>query len=113
MSEILKHIGNTIFCMYQKPFSHDWDRRLREAITNGEVVEAGRHTIEIKHGNDLMSIWISNRWYSFGNLFYINGNYVDEELQFRPRFRTMQALWDLYQRERRKHLAGEYEKLFL
>lgn len=109
---IISHIGNTVFRMYQKPFSSDWDNRLNEAITHGKVVRAGDHTIEIKHNEILMSIWVSNRWYAFGNLHYINGKFVPEELQFRPRFKTMERLFTLYKRERTKFLNSEYKNLF-
>lgn len=109
---IVSHIGNTVFRMYQKPFSRDWDKRLNEVIEHGKVVRAGEHTIEIQHNGIVMSIWTSNRWYSFGNLHYINGKYVPEELQFRPRFKTMEKLWELYQRERSEFLDSEYKNLF-
>ncbi|WP_414454355.1 hypothetical protein [Enterobacter roggenkampii] len=112
MSDIISHIGNTIFGMYQRQFSNDWDVRLDEAITHGEVIKAGEHTIEIMHGNDLLSIWIENRWYAFGHLFYANGKFVERNIQFRPRFKTMKRLWSLYQRERAEFLEGEYKNLF-
>lgn len=109
---IISHIENTIFGMYQKPFSSDWDNRLNEAITHGEVVRAGEHTIEIKHNGILMSVWVSNRWYAFGHLHYINGKFVPEELQYRPRFKTMERLFALYKRERDEFLNSEYKNLF-
>lgn len=112
MSEILCHIANTIFGMYQRPFSRDWDSRLDDAITHGEVIRAGEHTLEIIHGDNLLSVWVSNRWYSFGHLWYANGKPVNGDIQFRLRFKTMRRLWDLYQRERCAFLDSEYKNLF-
>lgn len=112
MSEVLSHIGNTIFGMYQRPFSDDWDKRLNEAMTHGAVIKAGKCSLEIIHGEDLLSIWVANRWYAFGHLYYSNGKYVETEIQFRPRFKTMQRLWALYQKERCAHLESEYTSLF-
>lgn len=112
MSEILSHIGNTIFGMYQRQFSSEWDKRLDDAITHGKVIKTSEYTIEIMHGYDLLSIWVENRWYAFGHLYYANGKFVERNIQFRPRFRTMNKLWDLYKKERYAFLDSEYKNLF-
>lgn len=109
---IISHIGNTVFGMYQRPFPSDWDKRLSEAIEHGRVLNTTEHTIEIQHNENVMSIWVANRWYAFGHLYYINGRGVPSELEFRPRFKTMERLWDLYIMERHKLLDSEYKNLF-
>lgn len=112
MKDIISHIGNTIFGMYQRQYSSDWDLRLDEAITHGKVIKAGECTLEIVQDDDLLSVWIANRWYAFGHLYYANGKFVERNIQFRPRFKTMKRLWALYQKERAEFLNVEYKSLF-
>lgn len=43
-------------------------------------------------------VWVGNRWYAYGYLYTINGRHIKWCDAFRPRFRTMRRLYNLYMR---------------
>lgn len=86
------HVANTVFCMYQKPFSEQWDLRLQHIIEDGEVLSVSEHVITFACDGDVLEVWKSNRWYSYGTLYRVNGEHINSRLEARPRFRTMRQL---------------------
>ncbi|MBA8034187.1 hypothetical protein HV096_19275 [Citrobacter freundii] len=112
LKSYVEHFANLIFGMYQHTFSEWWDSRLNNLLDKGEVIEAGMYTLRIKYKGDGIEIWCSNKWYSFGNEYRVNNRTVDNERQYRPRFKTMVKLWNIYQSEREKHLDEDYLSMF-
>lgn len=112
IKNLLCHCANTLFGMYQRPYSEAWDKHLNEIMDGYKYVEAGQYTITFEYENDIIEIWTSNRWYAFGHIYYVNGKGVEKEHEFRPRFMTMLRLWDLYSSERNKFLNENYDALF-
>ena len=96
IKNLLCHFANTLFGMYQRPYSEEWDKHLNEIMDGHKSVEAGRHTITFEYQNNIIEIWTSNRWYAFGHIHYVNGKNVEPESEFRPRFMPMLKLWELY-----------------
>lgn len=74
--EILKHVGNTIFGMYQQKFCHEWDLVLRKIINECEVSEFSEHTITFTTKCGQVCVWCANKWYGFGHLYEVNGKSV-------------------------------------
>lgn len=109
--EILKHVGNTIFGMYQQKFCREWDSALRKIINECEVSEFSERTITFttKHGQ--VCVWCSNKWYAFGHLYEVNGKGVGGKNERRPRFETMQTLHRLHSRLCREKSQGDYSRL--
>lgn len=108
----LCHFANTLFRMHQQPFSEEWDARLNELLDRGEIVECREHILTIKYLGNEIDIWCSNKWYSFGYEWRVNGCYVDSNRRYRPRIKTMVKLWNVYQTERNIALDSEYQSLF-
>ncbi|WP_051640572.1 hypothetical protein [Siccibacter colletis] len=108
----LSHFANTLFRMHQQPFSDEWDARLNELLDHGEIVDCRENTLTIKYLGNEVDIWCSNKWYSFGHAWRVNGFYVDINRQYRPRINTMVRLWDVFQTERNMALDNEYLSLF-
>lgn len=94
--DYLRHIGNTLFSMYQEPFNADWDAQLIKLMDEGKVISASRHCVTFSLHGQGYDVWVSNRWYSYGHLYEVNGQCVPKRLQYRPRFRTMRSLNQLH-----------------
>lgn len=89
---MLKYIGHalrTITGFYQKEFSKHWDSILDDLIDNGEVIEIRTHNITIMKDNIHYTIWHSNEYYAYAHLWRVDDKKVDNDIQFRPRFKTM------------------------
>ncbi|CAI1628882.1 Uncharacterised protein [Serratia proteamaculans] len=102
-NDYLSHTVNTLFFMYQEPFNHDWDTRLIQLLDEGKVISASRHCVTFSLHGMSYDVWVSNRWYSYGYLYEMDGKYVPKYLQYRPRFHTMRRLNQLHG----KMLLGE------
>ncbi|EAA5549108.1 hypothetical protein LGA02_003862 [Salmonella enterica] len=92
LMDYLCHIGNTLFCAYQLPFSQEWDDQLNKLLNEGVLLFANKHTATFSIGEHTVEIWIANRWYSFGEVHRLDGEYPPSSLNCRPRFRTMRRL---------------------
>lgn len=112
MSEYIKHIANTIFGMYQVPYSEEWDRELNDIMDSGRVIETSDCTITYLYKGNAMSIWTANRWYAFGHLERVNDSCVGKKFQKRPKFKTMLKLWNAYSTAHDNFQNAEFKKLF-
>lgn len=112
MSELIKHIANTAFRMYQEPFSEEWDLELNEIMDSGRIIETSDCTITYMYKGNKMSIWTANKWYSFAHLVRVNDREVGRKFQRRPRFKTMQKLWSAYSTAHDNFQDAEFKKLF-
>ncbi|MBJ9236996.1 hypothetical protein GHV37_20380 [Citrobacter koseri] len=92
IKDYLCHSANTVFGMYQQPFNREWDGMLRRILEAGKLLNISDHTITFHCGGDVFEVWTSNRWFSFAHLYRLNGEYIAEHLQARPRFSTMRHL---------------------
>lgn len=108
----LCHIVNTLVGMYQEPFSQEWDDELNSIMSNGVVENTTRLTVDFRYENDIITVWTGNRWYSFGHLHRVNGNFVEDEFRFRPRFKTMVRLHELFSEKRQSQLKNQYREYF-
>lgn len=82
--------------MYQEPFNADWDAQLIKLMDEGKVISANRYRVTFSLHGQSYSVWVSNRWYSYGHLDEVNDQCVPKCLQYRPRFRTMRRLNQLH-----------------
>ncbi|MGL4769474.1 MAG: hypothetical protein ACRC2I_01070 [Plesiomonas shigelloides] len=78
-------------------FNAQWDRALRMLMTKGEVIELTRYTIEIALEGISYSVWIGNKYSSYGNLYKKkigDGEWIEtpECVQYRPSRSTMLKL---------------------
>lgn len=108
LMDYLCHIGNTLFCAYQLPFSQEWDDQLNKLLDEGVLLFTGVCTATFSIGEHTVEIWIANRWYSFGEVHRLDGEYPPSSLNCRPRFRTMRRLHALVQR----HAIEEVKSCF-
>lgn len=109
--DYLCHICNTICGMYFYKFSDAWDKRL-SAILDDEAnwVDVGGSScvLNISTEEHTLSVWVANRWYSYGYLCELDGKHIENPEVVRPRFRTMRRLHrvaERYQNERRSDAA--------
>ncbi|MFS9881858.1 hypothetical protein WKV47_25945, partial [Salmonella enterica] len=93
LKDYLCHIANTLSGMYQLPFSQEWDDQLNKLLDEGALLFVGQYTATFSTGEHTVEVWIANHWYSFGNLYRLDGEYVYPSCQHRPRFRTMRRLY--------------------
>ncbi|CQH41780.1 MULTISPECIES: hypothetical protein [Yersinia] len=110
-TEILSHIGNTIFGHYQNDFCPQWDEILNRILDSGELVECRGGVISFKFEGKEIDIWANNKWYSYGNVWRIDGVLIEQPLQKRPRFKTMQRLNNLHTELRLKESKAKYQGL--
>ncbi|MFV4845181.1 hypothetical protein ACNJKD_01755 [Edwardsiella tarda] len=96
MIDYIGHAFRTVTCFYQLPFSAEWDRRLNEIIEGGDIVGCDSHTIDFCYCGNVISVWIENRWYAFGEEYRVNGGIVPYSMRFRPTFKAMKKLWNAY-----------------
>ena len=108
----LAHIGNSIFGMYQQPYSAEWDSLLNSILDEGRIKEVRSYTITFDYqGNDI-EVWCANKWYSFGHVHCVNGQIVGRGREFRPGIKTMVRLWEIYSALYEKQLDSDYLSLF-
>ncbi len=110
-TEILSHIGNTIFGHYQHDFCPQWDEILNRIIDSGELVGCRDGLVSFKFEGKYIDIWANNKWYSYGNVWRINGVVIEKPLQKRPRFKTMQKLNNLHTELWLKESKAKYQEL--
>ncbi|QGH60765.1 hypothetical protein [Serratia proteamaculans] len=111
----LGHVFRTVFGFYQKKFNQQWDSLLNEILENGDIQEVEKCTVDFSYKGDVYCIWISNRWYAYGNLYALNNKDVGSELEFRPAFKTMVRLYEI---TRHKHAAvinrdDDYRRIYV
>lgn len=111
MFDYIGHAFRTITGFYLKPFSEEWDLKLNDIIDRGDIIECSEYTIDFIYRDAVISVWIENKWYSFGYENSINGGRVPVEMQFRPRFKTMKRLWEVYAPNRHNRIAECYQAL--
>jgi len=109
--EILRHVGNTIFGMYQHPFCQLWDDSLNKIINECEVVELSEYTMTFGTTSGQICVWCANRWYAFGHVYSVNDKCVGSENERRPRFSTMQKLQRIHSRLWSEKLKADYNRL--
>lgn len=98
------HFCRSVLRMYQQPYSHEWDKQLNQLIDKGAVTGVSAHTLTIRYAGTYYEIWTSNRWYAFGHLYRHGSQPAGRRSAMvpkgdwrRPRFRTMQRLWEVYE----------------
>lgn len=91
------HAANTIFGMYHEPYNSKWNEILNRIIDNGEVIDITDYTVCFKYKSNLYRIWCGNKYYSYGNIYMVNGLMVSDRNKFRPRFNTMLKLEQIHE----------------
>ena len=112
--DYLCHIVNTILGMYFYKFSDEWDKLLSALLDDEEnwlSVGGGSCVLQIATEEHVLSVWVENRWYSFGYLCELDGQYMDRQYAARPRFRTMRRLHDIAQRYQEERKAAAERRL--
>lgn len=115
MKFLLGHVFRTAFCIYQKKFNKQWDCLLNRILDDGKLVKVELHTVDFLYQGGVYCVWISNRWYAYGNLYALNDKYVGSELEFRPAFKTMVRLYEV---TRHQHAAvvnrdDDYRRIYV
>lgn len=90
--DYLCHIGNTIFGLYQPPFSKEWDKTLNQLLDEGECLFVEEYTAAFWLDGDVYRVWLKNQWYGYAKLQQFNENPLPTAAHVRPRFRTMRRL---------------------
>lgn len=99
--DYLCHIVNTISGMYFYKFSDEWDKRLSALLDdekNWLSVGGNSCVLQVTTEGHTLSVWVANRWYSFGYLCELDGRHIESQYAVRPRFRTMRRLHNIAQR---------------
>ena len=99
------HAFRTVFGVYQRPYSKEWDTVLNElldSLENGKAsAEIRNHCLRFSFEKEVYEVWVANRWYAYGNLYAkqkVNvdwSNDIPREYQYRPKFSTMIRLNDV------------------
>lgn len=84
--------------MYKKSYSAKWDADLNHIMMVGKIISVDDRLVVFECGHRTLSVHITDRWYAFGYLEMVNGVYTEPVNQFRPKFSTMNSLWDMCQR---------------
>ncbi|RTP91510.1 hypothetical protein [Enterobacter asburiae] len=92
LKDYLSHIGNTLFGMYQHPFSKDWDQILNQLLDEGECLFVEEYTAAFWLDGDVYRVWLKNHRFGYANLYQFNENPLPSVAHVRPRFRTMRRL---------------------
>lgn len=108
LMDYLCHIGNTLICAYQMPFSQEWDDQLNKLLDEGILLFVDRCTATFSIGEHTVEIWIANRWYSFGGMYRLDERCKPRFTGYRPRFRTMRRLHAAV----KDHAAKEFKSCF-
>ncbi|ENP0422108.1 hypothetical protein ACOGYR_001720 [Edwardsiella piscicida] len=111
MFDYIGHTLMTVTGFYQEPFSESWDLKLNDMIESGEVVECRECAVDFLYRGSVISVWVGNKWYSFGYEYLINWGAVPHEMRFRPRFKTMKKLFRIHSKHRRDELIEYYQSL--
>ena len=99
------HVFRTVFELYHRPYSKEWDTVLNELL---DALEKGKASAEIKNycicfkfEKEVYEVWVANRWYAYGNLYAKHkdnvhwSNAIPREYKCRPKFSTMIRLNDV------------------
>ncbi len=100
------HAFRTVFGIYQRQYSKEWDTVLNELLDSLENGKAsaemrGDHCLRFSFEKETYEVWVANRWYAYGNLYAKRkanvdcSNYIPYEYQYRPNFSTMIRLNDV------------------
>ena len=88
----LNHGLRLLFGMHQRPYSSEWDGLLNNIITSGKVVDHDDYTITYSHSGVTYEVWIANKFYAYGHLCRLDGDYLPEKFERRPALKTMLKL---------------------
>ncbi|EFK4081716.1 hypothetical protein EY011_11800 [Shigella flexneri] len=102
---LLGHIARTATGFYFRPFNKVWDEHLQQILDEGVLESTNKHAVFWLYG-DIYEIWISNRWFAYGFLFCLNGQFVAPADAYRPRFRTMYRLHQMVQASKAKEMGN-------
>ena len=109
---MLGHIFRTILGLYQKEYNEDWDRVLNELLDGVEAGTSKVHTEAHSVVIEGFEIWVSNKWYSYGYLWFKDVKYVSSSLRFRPKFSTMKRLDKLVSSMKKQELDLKSKQLY-
>lgn len=82
---------------FNHSFNAQWDRALRMLMANGTVIRLCDATLEVELDGVVYSVWIANKYYSYGNLYKKkigSGEWIKTPacIQYRPSRSTMLKL---------------------
>ena len=99
------HVFRTMFGVYQRSYSKEWDTVLNElldALEKGKAsAEIRNHCLRFSFEKEAYEVWVDNRWYAYGNLYAKQkanvgwSSNILREYQYRPKFSTMIRLNDV------------------
>ena len=116
------HALRTVFQLYQKPYSKEWDTVLNElldSLENGKCsAEIKNYCIGFKFEKEVYEVWVANRWYAYGHLYAKQkanvgwGGNILHEYRYRPRFSTMIRLNDVCRNLENVHHEVKINQLY-
>lgn len=93
---LMSHILKSASGFYVYPFSPSWDSELQQLLNEGILIATSKYNAIFHHNDNVVEVWIANRWYGYGWLNRVNGRETDAPCT-RPRFRTMYRLHQMVQ----------------
>ena len=116
------HAFRTVFGVYQRPYSKEWDTVLNElldALEKGKIsAEIHNHCLRFSFEKGVYEVWVANRWYAYGNLYAKQdgnahwSNDIHAEYHYRPKFSTMIRLNDVCRNLERVHHEVKINQLY-
>lgn len=110
--DAIRCAGCWLFRSYQQPYNKEWSDYLNYLIDNREFKDESRHTISFDDDGVKITVWTSNKFYSYGHQYRSLGD-TGDIYEFRPSFRTMIKLSNLTdgrEQKRRDAFVNELAK---
>ncbi|WP_343463527.1 hypothetical protein [Pantoea sp.] len=80
---------------YQERYSAIWDKELNRLMDSDRNPEIDRYTAKFRVDGGEYEVWISNRYYSYGFIYRVDGIAAPKSMRKRPSLRTMRRLADI------------------
>ena len=112
---MLGHIFRTIFGFYQNEYNEIWDKQLNDLISdaeNGALSESEVVFDDYTINLGSHSVWIENKWYAYGSLRSVNGDQIPDNIEFRPKWKTMKRLDKLVKQVKVLKMDKEFNKYY-
>lgn len=74
---------------YQERYSAGWDKELNRLMDADPTPEVSMYTAIFRVDGKKYEVWIANRYYSYGHIYWVDGINAPKQVRNRPSFRTM------------------------
>jgi hypothetical protein len=108
----LRWLSNKLFCLFQQEYNKSWDDFLKRIAEESNVVGFSEHTVSFKLNNIIYTVWTENKFYSYGHLYRIDGEEVEDSVMFRPSYKVARKLYKLEIEIRTKDVRSKINKIY-